>query len=137
MYRARAVRLSARRWPIGWRGSASFTISKPPCRPSRLRRSSLPERRHRRNVAAFCRLLVRSRLGSVGGKDLMRRRLSVGVMLGLALAPLMSLQLAGAGAPPAPPVAERRPVTAEHHGIAHVDEYAWLQTQKLEEVLQR
>jgi oligopeptidase B len=66
----------------------------------------------------------------------MRRKLALGVVLGLALGPLVSQQLAGAEGLPAPPVAERRPVSTEHHGITHVDEYAWLQTQKLEEVLQ-
>jgi oligopeptidase B len=36
-----------------------------------------------------------------------------------------------------PPVAARRPVTAEHHGIQHSDDYAWLRTANLEQVLQR
>ena len=66
----------------------------------------------------------------------MRRSLALSLVLGFAAA-LLSQQLAGAEGPPAPPVAERKPVTSEHHGIAHVDEYAWLQTEKLEEVLQR
>src|SRR3990172_1191599 len=36
-----------------------------------------------------------------------------------------------------PPVAERKPVTLQHHGITFMDDYAWMRTQKLEEVLQR
>jgi len=36
-----------------------------------------------------------------------------------------------------PPVAERKPVTLQHHGITFTDDYAWMRTQKLEEVLQR
>jgi oligopeptidase B len=35
-----------------------------------------------------------------------------------------------------PPAAERRPVVAEHHGVHHSDDYAWLRTAKLDEVLQ-
>ena len=38
---------------------------------------------------------------------------------------------------PRPPVAKRIPVTVEHHGISHTDDYAWLQTENLEGVLQR
>jgi oligopeptidase B len=36
-----------------------------------------------------------------------------------------------------PPVAQRRPVVAEHHGVRHSDDYGWLRTGKLEQVLQR
>jgi oligopeptidase B len=67
----------------------------------------------------------------------MQRSLSLAVVLGLAVVLLSQQQLAGAQGPPAPPVAERKPVASEHHGIAHVDEYAWLESEKLEEVLQR
>src|SRR5262245_49301364 len=67
----------------------------------------------------------------------MQRNLSFAVVLGLAVVLLSQQQLAGAQGPPAPPVAERKPVTSEHHGIAHVDEYAWLESEKFEEVLQR
>jgi oligopeptidase B len=51
--------------------------------------------------------------------------------------------LATAHVPPAhpaearPPLAARRPVTFEHHGIQHGDDYAWLRTAKLEQVLER
>ena len=38
---------------------------------------------------------------------------------------------------PRPPVAKRIPETLEHHGISHTDDYAWLQTENLEGVLQR
>jgi oligopeptidase B len=36
-----------------------------------------------------------------------------------------------------PPVAARRPVVAEHHGVRHSDDYAWLRTAELEQVLRR
>jgi len=35
----------------------------------------------------------------------------------------------------AAPVAERKPVTTQHHGIALIDDYAWLRTAKHEDVL--
>src|SRR5436190_3243225 len=54
----------------------------------------------------------------------------------LALAASLIAQQGVAEEPPRPPMAERMPVTSEHHGIAHTDDYAWLQTEKLEEVLQ-
>jgi oligopeptidase B len=38
---------------------------------------------------------------------------------------------------PRPPVAERIPTTSEHHGVTLTDDYAWLRTEKLEEVLQQ
>jgi oligopeptidase B len=37
--------------------------------------------------------------------------------------------------PPPPPVAERRPVTSQHHGIRLTDDYAWLRTEDPEEVV--
>ena len=36
---------------------------------------------------------------------------------------------------PSPPVAERRPVTTQHHGIPLTDDYAWLRTEDPEEVV--
>src|SRR5262249_28203315 len=41
-----------------------------------------------------------------------------------------------AAEPPSPPVAERRPVTAHHHGIRLTDDYAWLRTADPEEVVE-
>jgi oligopeptidase B len=38
---------------------------------------------------------------------------------------------------PRPPAAERRPVSVEHHGITLTDDYAWLRTARLEELLER
>jgi hypothetical protein len=37
---------------------------------------------------------------------------------------------------PSPPVAERRPVTIQHHGIRLTDDYAWLRTADLEEAVE-
>ena len=37
---------------------------------------------------------------------------------------------------PSPPVAERRPVTTQHHGIRLTDDYAWLRTADLEEAVE-
>ena len=37
---------------------------------------------------------------------------------------------------PSPPVAERRPVTTQHHGIRLTDDYAWLRTAEPEEVVE-
>src|SRR3954447_3649100 len=36
-----------------------------------------------------------------------------------------------------PPAAKRNPVILEHHGIRHTDDYAWLLTSRLEQVLER
>jgi oligopeptidase B len=36
---------------------------------------------------------------------------------------------------PSPPVAERRPVTTQHHGVRLTDDYAWLRTEDPEEVV--
>jgi oligopeptidase B len=40
-----------------------------------------------------------------------------------------------AAEPSSPPVAERRPVTTQHHGIRLTDDYAWLRTEDPEEVV--
>ena len=40
-----------------------------------------------------------------------------------------------AKAPDTAPVAARKPVSTQHHGIALVDDYAWMRTAKLEAVL--
>jgi oligopeptidase B len=40
-----------------------------------------------------------------------------------------------AAEPPSPPIAERRPVTTQHHGIRLTDDYAWLKTEDPEEVV--
>ena len=37
---------------------------------------------------------------------------------------------------PSPPVAERRPVTTQHHGIRLTDDYAWLRTAEPSEVVE-
>ena len=67
----------------------------------------------------------------------MQRSQSVALALGFAVGLLSQQQIVGAETPPVPPVAERKPVTSEYHSIPLVDDYAWLQTDKLEEVLQR
>jgi len=54
-----------------------------------------------------------------------------------ALAIVLPAQRAPAVDQPHPPVTERRPVTVERHGIRHTDDYAWLRTGQLEEVLER
>ncbi len=59
---------------------------------------------------------------------------------GVTLAGVLALgvlpqHLRAADAPP-PPIAERRPVTTFHHGVAITDDYGWLRTEKLEQVLQ-
>ena len=59
---------------------------------------------------------------------------------GSALIPMLALgllahPLLAADAPP-PPIAERKPVTTVHHGVALTDDYAWLRTERLEQVLQ-
>jgi oligopeptidase B len=58
----------------------------------------------------------------------------LGAVMALGLALLASRVEAEA---PRPPAAKRIPVTVEHHGISHTDDYAWLQTENLEGVLQR
>ncbi len=55
----------------------------------------------------------------------------------LALASALLVQPSPAAEAPPPPMAERKPVTTEHHGIAITDDYAWLRTSKLEAVLAR
>jgi oligopeptidase B len=65
----------------------------------------------------------------------MHRGSHFGAALGLALA-LLSQQAAGAGEPQPPPV-ERRPVASQHHGVTLTDDYAWLRTEKLDDVLER
>jgi oligopeptidase B len=58
----------------------------------------------------------------------------LGAVLALAVALLAHPVQAEA---PRPPLAKRSPVTLEHHGISHTDDYAWLETENLEGVLQR
>src|SRR3954462_14265847 len=41
---------------------------------------------------------------------------------------------AASAAPPHPPVADRRPVTSEHHGRTRTDEYDWLRAKGTPEV---
>ena len=57
-------------------------------------------------------------------------------LAGLFALGLLAVPAVAAEAPP-PPMAERKPVTSEHHGIAITDDYAWLRTAKLEAVLAR
>ena len=57
-------------------------------------------------------------------------------LAGLFALGLLAVPAVAAEAPP-PPMAERKPVTSEHHGIAITDDYAWLHTEKLEAVLER
>lgn len=57
-----------------------------------------------------------------------------------ALAPALALlpqQTLSAAETPRPPVAERKPVTTQHHGVPLTDDYAWMRTRNLEKVLQR
>ncbi len=54
-----------------------------------------------------------------------------------ALAGFLTHHTALAGELPRPPVAERKPVSVQHHGITLTDDYAWLRTAKLEELLER
>jgi len=42
---------------------------------------------------------------------------------------------AGAGVMASPPVAEKRPATTVHHGIARTDDYAWLRADNWQEVM--
>ena len=50
---------------------------------------------------------------------------------------LIALSSGVAAEPPRAPVTKRSPVTAEHHGITHTDDYAWLKSEKSDDVLEQ
>src|SRR5262245_49748709 len=56
---------------------------------------------------------------------------------GLALVIPVLTQQSSAVERPRPPTAERKPVTMERHGLTLTDDYAWLRTEKLEELLEK
>ncbi len=61
-----------------------------------------------------------------------------GALLPVASALLLGLPAVPASAErPVAPVAQRRPVTIENHGITRVDPYAWLRTANPEEILEQ
>ena len=58
--------------------------------------------------------------------------LVIGPALSLAL---LTQQASFAGELPRPPVAQRKPVTVQHHGVTLTDDYGWLRTAKPPELL--
>jgi oligopeptidase B len=68
---------------------------------------------------------------------LYRPRAPIGLAVAMLLASLLFQSQPRSAQGVHPPVAERKPVTRQHHGITHSDDYDWMRTAKLEDVLAR